>query len=248
MKKTVLVTGGASGLGKSLTEHFAKEGYDVALTYNSSKKKAEFLKKELEDKYQIKVLPLKCDLSKEEEIKHTIQKVIEVYSKIDILINNAAVEINKEFNLKTKEDFMYTLEVNLVGTFLISRYVADIMYQNKYGKIINISSNNALDKNDPVTLEYDASKLGIISLTHNLAKQYAPYINVNAIAPGWIKTEKIIIENLLLDGKLNEEESKKILLNRFAEEEDICNLVLFLSSDKASYINDEIIKIDGGSR
>lgn len=248
MKKTVLVTGGASGLGKSLSECFAKEGYDIALTYNNSKKQAEFLKSKLEDKYQVKVLILKCDLSKEEEIKTSIQKVIEVYGKIDVLINNAAVEIDKEFNLKTKDDFMYTLEVNLVGTFLISRCVADIMYQNKYGKIVNISSNNAFDKNDPITLEYDASKLGIISLTHNFAKQYAPYVNVNAIAPGWIKTEKIMIENISLDGKLNEEESKKILLNRFAEEEDICNLILFLSSDKAAYINDEIIKIDGGSR
>ena len=116
-----------------------------------------------------------------------------------------------------------------------------------HGKIINIASNNAISKMDPITLEYDASKAGLINLTHNLALEFAPFVNVNAIAPGWIKTEKIKKINDELDGKFIEEESKKILLNRFAEMEDVCNLVLFLASEKANYINSEVIRIDGGS-
>ena len=121
------------------------------------------------------------------------------------------------------------------------------MYKNKSGKIINISSNNAFDKFDPTTLEYDASKAALISMTHNFAKQYAPYINVNAIAPGWIMTDKILKLDESLDNKFISSESKNILLNRFATMDDIANLVLFLASDKSSYINNEVIKIDGGT-
>ena len=121
------------------------------------------------------------------------------------------------------------------------------MYERKYGKIINISSNNSLDKFDPVTLEYDSSKAGLNILTKNLAKEFSPYVTVNAVAPGWILTDKIKKLDDSLDNKFIEEESNKILLNRFATCEDVCNLVLFLASDKADYINSEIIRIDGGS-
>lgn len=247
MKKVAFITGGASGLGKVISSMFAKEGYNLVITYYKSQEEAYKLKKKLEDNYNSKVLILKCDLSKEEDIKEVKEEALKNFEKIDVLVNNASVEINKEFNQKTKKNFMYTLEVNLVGTFLISRYIADEMYKNKYGKIINISSNNAIDKNDPITLEYDASKVGIISMTHNFALEYAPFVNVNAVAPGWITTDKILLENNNLDGKLLEEESKNILLHRFATPEDIANLVLFLASDKSSYINSEVIKIDGGS-
>ena len=143
--------------------------------------------------------------------------------------------------------FMHTLYINLVGTFLISRKIAEEMYKNKYGKIINISSNNAFDKYDPITLEYDASKAALISMTHNFAKQYAPYINVNAIAPGWIMTDKILNLDDSLDNNFISSESRNILLNRFGTIDDIVNLVLFLASDKSSYINSEVIRIDGGS-
>lgn len=247
MKKVALITGGASGLGKTLSKEFAKKGYNLVITYNSSFESAVNLKKEIEDDYHVEVLIIKCDLSLEEDIKNVRDTSISKFERVDVLVNNAAVEIDKEFNEKTKKDFLYTLEVNLVGTFLISRYIGNEMYKNKYGKIINISSNNAIDKNDPITLEYDASKAGIISLTRNLALKYAPYVNVNAVAPGWIMTDKVKKENEFLDNKLVEEESKKILLNRFAKEEDVSNVVLFLASDDSSYINSEVIRIDGGS-
>ena len=167
---------------------------------------------------------------------------------VDILINNASLEIDKEFDDKTKEDFIKTLDINVVAPFLLSKELGKIMYANKKGVIINISSNNALDKYNPITLEYDASKSALNSLTHNLAIELAPYVRVNAIAPGWILTDRIKKLDEELNNKFIEEESKNILLERFATEEDIANLVMFLTSDKASYINSEIIRIDGGNK
>lgn len=247
MRKVVFITGGASGLGKHLSLSFANEGYNLVVAYNNSKDDAEKLKNIINDKYKVDVLILKCDLANEEMICECVDKAIKYFKKIDILVNNAAVEYNLEFSDKTKEMFMHTLEINLVGTFLISRKIAEEMYNNKSGKIINISSNNTFDKFDPTTLEYDASKAALISMTHNFAKQYAPYINVNAIAPGWIMTDKILKLDESLDNKFISFESKNILLNRFATMDDIANLVLFLASDKSSYINNEVIKIDGGT-
>ena len=247
MRKVVFITGGASGLGKHLSLSFANEGYNLVVAYNNSKDDAEKLKNIINDKYKVDVLILKCDLANEKMICECVDKAIKYFKKIDILVNNAAVEYNLEFSDKTKEMFMHTLEINLVGTFLISRKIAEEMYNNKSGKIINISSNNTFDKFDPTTLEYDASKAALISMTHNFAKQYAPYINVNAIAPGWIMTDKILKLDESLDNKFISFESKNILLNRFATMDDIANLVLFLASDKSSYINNEVIKIDGGT-
>jgi len=243
VRKSVLITGGASGLGKTLTKCFAKENYDVYLTYNTSYENAKKIRDELEKEYKVNINIFKCDLRNEHEINDVLKNI----GYVDVLVNNAAIEIDKEFNEKTKEDFLNTLEVNLIAPFLISREIGNKMKERKNGKIINIASNNAIDKMDPITLEYDASKAALINLTHNLAKEFAPFVNVNAIAPGWIKTEKIKqIDNELNNLFINEE-SKNILLNRFAEEIDIANLVLFLASDKANYINNEVIRIDGGT-
>ena len=240
---TVLITGGASGLGKTLVKDFLKEGNNVIFTYNSSEVNYDEL-----DSISSNYLAIKTDLTKEDDINNLYKESINKYGFIDVLINNAAIEIDKEFNDKTKEDFIKTLEVNTIAPFLLSRLVGKSMYDNKKGVIINISSNNSINKYDPITLEYDASKCALNSISHNLAKEYAPYVRVNSVAPGWILTDKIKELNDSLSNKLVEEESKNILLNRFATMEDISNLIMFLASDKASYINDEIIRIDGGNK
>ena len=139
---------------------------------------------------------------------------------------------------------MKILEVNLVGTFLVSKYVSEIMIKNKYGKIINISSTNGIDKYFPMCLDYDASKAGIISLTHNLALQLAPYVNVNCVAPGWIGTENELKD---IDEEYKKLEEEKIFVKRIGTPEEVANVVTFLVSDEASYINNAVIRVDGGT-
>lgn len=234
--KSVLITGGASGLGKELVKSFLNEGYKVFYTFHSS----------VPDLTIDNCTSIKCDLTKDEDINNLISYIRD-NGGIDILVNNAAIEYNTEISSKTRDSFKEVFDVNLFGPFLLSRELGRDMYNNKYGKIINISSNNSLDKYDPSTLEYDCSKAGINMLTKVLAKEFSPYVNVNAILPGWILTDKIKALDDSLDNRFIEEESKKILLNRFATEEDIANLVLFLAGDKSNYINSEMIRIDGGS-
>ena len=231
--RNVLITGGATGLGKELVKSFKKKGDNVIFTYFKTKPDSDL--KGIKGIY--------CDLSNEKDINELLGKV----KDIDILINNAAVEYTKDFYEKKKKDFLYTMEVNLIAPFLLSRELGKKMYEKKYGKIINISSNNSINKYDSSTVDYDASKAGLNLLTKVLAKEFAPYVNVNAIAPGWILTDKVKELDDNLDNVLTQDESQKILVNRFANPEDICNLVLFLASDKSSYIDSEIIRIDGGS-
>ena len=238
----VLVTGSSRGLGKAIIIEYAKNGYDVIINYNTSEKDALELKDYVESNYKIKALVIKCDISKEEEIDLMIEKVYKEFGYLDILVNNASIALDQDFTLKTKEDFMKTIEVNLVGTYLLSKKIGLKMLEAKSGTIINISSTNGIDTTYPESIDYDASKAGVISLTHNLANYFAPYIRVNTICPGWINTDM----NKDLDKEFIEDETNKILLGRFAEPEEIASLVYFLGTDKASYINDSIIRIDGG--
>jgi 3-oxoacyl-[acyl-carrier protein] reductase len=134
------------------------------------------------------------------------------------------------------------MDVNLLGTFLCSKYASVQMLKNVNGKIINISSTNGINCFSPEAMDYDASKAGIIILTRDLAKELAPKIQVNSIAPGWVDTEM----NKDLPEDFIEEETEKIYLKRFGKPEEIAKSVLFLASDDASYITGSILKVDGG--
>ena len=235
-----LVTGGARGIGRTIAKTLHKAGYTVVINYN----KSESLAKELEKELKNNVMIVQADISKETEVKAMVDKIIDKYGKIDLLINNAAVCIDAMFHDKTVSNFKKTLDTNVVGTFIVSRVVGDIMYQNKYGKIVNLSSTNGINSYFPMCIDYDASKAGIISLTHNLAIQFAPYVNVNAIAPGFIATESEIDG---VDEEFIRMEEEKILLRRAGTEQDVANLVRFLVSDEADFINNTVIRIDGGT-
>jgi len=237
-----LVTGASRGIGASIVEVLASFGCDVIINYNNSEKEAYQLEEYIKNKYNVKVLTIKADVSNETEVKNMIEQIIREFGKLDILVNNAGIAIDTLFEDKTKENFQKILDVNLIGTFLVSKYASKYMLEQKKGRIINISSTNGIDTFYPMSLDYDASKAGVISLTKNFAKELAPYINVNAIAPGWVNTDM----NKELDDKFIEEENSKIFLQRFAEPEEIANVVLFLASPLSSYINGEVIRVDGG--
>ena len=240
--KVVLITGASRGIGAATAKVFASNNYNVVINYNNSEIESKELSKELEQKYNIKTLTIKCDVSSEEEVKNMVKKTIEVFGHIDTLVNNAGIAIDTTFEDKTVENFRRILDVNLIGTFLVSKYVSNYMLKEKKGSIINISSTNGIDTYYPYSLDYDASKAGVISLTNNLALQLSPYIRVNTVAPGWVNTEM----NKELDAEYIEEENKKILLKRFGEPEEIAKVIYFLASEDASYINSSIIRVDGG--
>lgn len=242
MNKVALVTGSSRGIGKAIVEDFAKKGYNVVINYIKGYKEAEKLKKELEKEYAIKALCIKADISNDNEVKDMIKIIISEFGKIDVLVNNAGIAIDKEFEDRTIDDWKQTLNVNLIGPFIVSKCVGNEMQKNKSGKIINISSTNGINSFFPTSVDYDASKAGLINLTHNLAIQFAPYINVNCVAPGWVNTDM----NKDLPKELVEEEINRIYKKRFAEPSEIAKVVTFLASDDADFINDEIIKVDGG--
>ena len=242
MRKTVLITGGSRGLGRACALKFAQLGYNVIINYNNSLKEAVSLETYLKENYNISVLLVKADISKEDEVINMMNVIKNSFQKVDCLVNNAGIAIDTLFEDKTVQNFRKIIDVNLIGTFLVSKHIGSLMLKEKSGTIINVSSTNAIDTYYPYSLDYDASKAGVISLTHNLARQFAPYIRVNCVAPGWINTEM----NKELDKEFIKEENKKILLGRFSEPSEIANVIAFLASHEASYINGSVIRVDGG--
>ena len=237
--KVALITGSSRGLGKSIALNLAKYNCNIVINYFTSKEKALELQKEIISKYKVKCLCIKADISNEIEVKNMIDEIIEEFNHIDILVNNASIAIDTTFEDKTVSNFKKILNTNLIGTFIVSKYVSK--YMNK-GSIINISSTNSIDTYYPYSMDYDSSKAGINILTKNLAIELAPNIRVNAVAPGWINTDM----NKDMDIEFKNKEIDKILLKRFANPDEIANTVAFLASDYASYINGEIIRVDGG--
>lgn len=241
-RKVVLITGSSRGIGRSTAIKYAQNNYNVVINYNNSYDKARDLGDYLVSTYKIEVMIVKADVSNEVEVKDMVDKVISKFGNIDVLVNNASIAIDSDFISKDSNSFNEILNTNLVGTFLVSKEVSKYMKDNRSGIIINVSSTNGIDSMYVESLEYDASKAGVISLTHNLAEYLKPYVRVNCVCPGWVNTDM----NKDLDSSYIEEENKRIMLNRFAEPEEIANVIYFLATDEASYINNSIIKVDGG--
>ena len=242
MGKVALVTGSSKGIGKEIIRELAKCEYDVVINYNNSEKEAYELNEEI-SQYNVRSLVIKCDVSNEDEVKSMIEEIHSKLGSVDILVNNAAVNYNDFFYKKTVEDFKRTMDVNVLGAYLVSKYVSKDMINNKWGRIINISSTNGINTYYPVCFDYDASKAALISLTHNMAIEFAPYINVNAITPGFIGTES---ELEGMDEEFIKNEEEKILVKRMGTPSDVAKLVKFLISDDASFINNSVIRVDGG--
>lgn len=240
MGKVVLVTGSAKGIGRSTAIEFAKNGYDVVINYRRSELEATLLKKEIESNYNVNVLSIRADVSNEEEVKQMISDIMVTLGRLDVVVNNAGIVYDRDFKDITADEFMTVLKVNVMGAFLVSREASK--YLKKGSSIINVSSTNGSKVVSPDCLDYNISKVGLQSLTRDLAYQFKPNIRVNAVAIGWADTEM----NDGLDKDYIDSEKEKIYLNRFAEPEEIAKTIYFLASDNASYINGEIINIDGG--
>ena len=222
MNKVVLVTGGAQGIGKAIILELAKNHYDVVINYLTSNKAAALLEEEIKKNYDVRVMTVQADVSKEEEVDAMISLIEKKWGGVDILINNAAVDLSNLFHLKTADEFRKTLDVNVVGAFNCSKRVYRHMLDQEYGRIINISSTNGINTYYPMCIDYDASKAALISLTHNLAFEYGPYINVNAIAPGFIGTDNELDG---YDEEFLKEEQEKIMVNRYGKPEEVAYLV-----------------------
>lgn len=240
--KVAIVTGARRGLGEAICYQLAKDGYDIVVNDMVGKEQVDKVVKHIEENYSTSAIGVMADVSKEEEVLKLLEIVKNHFNHIDVLINNAAIVEDMEIKERSTELFNETIRNNVTSTYLMSKYIGREMFEKKHGKIINISSTNGINAFFPTSIDYDASKAAVISLTHNFALEYAPYVFVNSIAPGWINTEM----NKQLPKDLIKEETDKIYLKRFAEVEEIASFVSFMVSDACSYLNGEIIKLDGG--
>ena len=184
--KVVLVTGSSRGIGKATIIEFAKRGYNVVINYLKSDDEAKVLKEEIESNYKIKALVVKADVSNKNEVKNMIEQIINEFGHIDVLVNNAGIVYDRSFEEITIDEFKRTLEVNVIGAFITSREVSRYM---KKGTIVNVSSTNGTKTISPECLDYNISKVGLQSLTRDLAFQLKPNIRVNAVAIGWADTD-----------------------------------------------------------
>lgn len=237
--KTVIVTGGAKGIGRAIAFEYANSGYNVIINYKTSEKEANLIKEEL-TKYGKSVEIYKADLCKKEEVENMIKFVEKKYKTIDVLINNAGISQIKPFADIEEDDWDNMINNNLKTVYLVTKSVINNMINQKNGSIVNISSIWGLT-GASCEVHYSAAKAAIIGMTKALAKEMAlSNINVNAIAPGLIKTDM----NSELKKEELEEIEEDIPLKRMGTPEEIAKVVKWLSETK--YITGQVIRIDGG--
>ena len=225
--KKALITGGASGIGKGIAESFAKEGADIVVNYHSRQDEAMDLKNSIEKMYQVKVEIAKADVTDEQQVNELVTFSLEKMGKIDILVNSAGILKQFPFVELPIETWDKTIEVNLRGPFLMIKAVLPHMIENKFGRIINISSQ--LGQIGGVELaHYTASKAGMIAMTKSLALEVGVHgITANCIAPGPIETD--LISNL--DEEWKETKEKELAIPRFGKVEEVAPSAVFLASE-----------------
>lgn len=226
-----------------MLKNLQRGGYNVVLNAKLYDEKVIDLSKELEKEYLIECMVCFGDVANEEDVLRMLSEVNKRFGTLDVLVNNAAIVKDMELDSRTVEIFEETMHNNVTGVYLMCKHFGKFMFGlDKITRIINVSSTNGINTCFPTSIDYDASKAAVISLTHNFAIKYAPKILVNSVAPGWINTEM----NADMPSDIIKEETSKIYLKRFAEPEEIASLVYYLGSDANTYINNEVITIDGG--
>lgn len=241
MDKVAFVTGGTRGIGKQIAINLAKAGYDIAINYRNENEALKETQIEIE-RQGVKCFSVKGDVSVFEECEKMVKDIINQFGKIDVLVNNAGITKDMLILRMKEKDFSDVINVNLIGTFNVTKNVVPYMAKKRNGRIINISSVVGISGNAGQT-NYSSSKAGIIGFTKSLAKELGSRnILVNAVAPGFIKTQMTDV----LKNEVKEEISKNIPLKRFGNAEDVANVVDFLASDRSSYITGQVINVDGG--
>ena len=240
-RKTILVTGASRGIGKEVALKYAENGYDVVINYVSSKTDVKALENEFKEK-GVDSLIIKADVSKQEEVQELVDKAIEKFGKIDVLVNNAGITKDNLLMRMSEEEFDKVIEINLKGTYLVTKAVTKYMMKKRSGSIINLSSVVGVAGNAG-QCNYSASKAGIIGFTKSIAKELASRnIRANAVAPGFIETD---MTNVLSD-TVKETIHNQIPLKRMGNAKEVAELIYFLGSEKSSYITGQVINIDGG--
>jgi 3-oxoacyl-[acyl-carrier protein] reductase len=239
--KAALITGGGRGIGAATASVFAEQGARVGIVDIRDEGLKEVAAQARQKGFELKVFV--GDVSKKDQIERVMEGFIREFGQIDILVNNAGIAISRPFLEKTVEDWVKTLDVNLIGLFLCSQSAARYMVEQKSGKIINISSIRGIDHcGREGIMDYSASKAAVINLTKTMAKELAPYINVNTVAPGHTATE--MTKSLPEEIKRNMIEGS--YLKRMAQPEDIAKAILFLASNDADFVTGQVLLVDGG--
>jgi len=241
--KNAIVSGGSQGIGAAVSLELAREGANVCLLYRKHEGEAKKLENQIREMGR-KALAVQCDTSSFADAGQVVKTVIDTFGSLQILVNNAGMNWDGVSWKMTEEQWDRVIEVNLKGYFNFTRHAAPVFKDQKYGKIINVTSINGL-RGKFGQSNYSASKAGIIGYTKAVAKELGGFgVNVNAVAPGLIETSMLKeseARDKIVDMAMNE-----IVLKRLGLPEDVANVIVFLASEKARHITGEVIKVDGG--
>lgn len=236
--KVAIVTGASRGIGREIATHLAQAGYKLVLNYRSNIEELETFIASI----QAEATLVKGDITSFEDAEQLVQTAVSTYGRLDLLVNNAGITKDTLLVRMSEEDFDSVNNTNLKGTFNCSRHAAKVMFKQRFGSIINISSVVGIVGNIGQS-NYAASKAGVIGFTKAAARELAPRgVRVNAIAPGFIATKMTDV----LSEDIKKATLQNIPMGTFGAAEDVANLVVFLASEQAKYITGQVIQVDGG--